>query len=829
MLKKVVFHLIYTIAYLTLCLGMMGCGNKEIKAQSTEQEKIGETNQIEADLESEKYDYSQYLEKIWVSQIQCEDSDFAPLECSFYFTVIEDGKVEGRLCTDQGSFVSYNIKTPNNDMEPLPYIGEFSGEVVGDSAECKFDDGRGFGGQILLHFVDEQNIEVTFMLHEEQSYRNYFWGANYDGTYTFNPWNISDEEFCVDEKLLVDGNLKYGEGVFNLILGEKEYGRMNYPCAYLHDEKGNVVYGFDIGYIPESKISDTVIKDVDRDGLEDITIMLSINGIKEISYIFYQQEDFSWQRERVDLVNQDQTMDFETTLEKCKDRIWLAGAGQDNIGAFSTDFSFYISDIDNGRVTGRFSMGFLQKDCFEKNQGGCREINLGVGYFQGEIVDGKVECWFQDEQGNSGRMSIANPQEDQIEAEVIWLNRDYIHDKYSEDCEDGNYSFVACNINDLYIANNTKRDINEELSATINWKGKPDIWFVCGKATNIERGTYGPEAYLLTPEGEILYDFFVPCATNMEIIDANVEDVDGNGLEDIRMVVGFVDDTYDITDTRIFYQQEDGLFCYEYVEENEHNYATWLDFPHDAMELADEELYSYLAESYSEIDWYGVFDKGDMDKYETYKNVFKELILQERTFINMETGEEMLLGDHDAILLPDGMDATYDMEHYDYYFFDADGDGTQELTILGNETGMFFKYMEDEDQIVLCEEIKSGFYQLGGTGILLFSDGTTNYFYQWNEDGEIECIVHFFTRSYDGELVYCISLPEYTEAKQKVYIPDKMKEIGYLDESDNKYYVRVTEDEYNMLTGDFFGSYKQGEETIKELTYTYEEFLGSGE
>ena len=185
----------------------------------------------------------------------------------------------------------------------------------------------------------------------------------------------------------------------------------------------------------------------------------------------------------------------------------------------------------------------------------------------------------------------------------------------------------------------------------------------------------------------------------------------------------------------------------------EHNYATWLDFPHDEMELADEELYSYLVESYSEIDWYGAFDKGDMEKYETYKNVFKELVLQERTFVDMESGEEMLLGDHNAILLPDDMDATYDMENYDYCIFDMNGDGTQELTILANGTRLFFKYLEDEDQIVLCEERNSGFYQLGGTGILLFSDGTTNYFYQWNEDGEIECIVHFFTRTYDGEHV----------------------------------------------------------------------------
>ena len=88
MLKKVVFHLIYAITYLTLCVSMMGCGNEEIKTPSSEQEKIGETNQMEEDSEPAKYDYSQYLEKIWVSQIQCEDSDFAPLECSFYFKVI---------------------------------------------------------------------------------------------------------------------------------------------------------------------------------------------------------------------------------------------------------------------------------------------------------------------------------------------------------------------------------------------------------------------------------------------------------------------------------------------------------------------------------------------------------------------------------------------------------------------------------------------------------------------------------------------------------------------------------------------------------------------
>lgn len=263
------------------------------------------------------------------------------------------------------------------------------------------------------------------------------------------------------------------------------------------------------------------------------------------------------------------------------------------------------------------------------------------------------------------------------------------------------------------------------------------------------------------------------------------------------------------------------------IESNKKGYATWLDFSYREMELADDGLYRYIAECYSNVGWYGVVEKGNVEKYDSYKRAFTELILQERMFVDIKTGKEILLGDYENVVLPDDLNATYDMEDYDYCFFDMDGGGTQELIVFGNGIGLIFKYIEDEDKIYLWEEIKSGFYQLVGTGILLFSDGANNFFYKWNEEGKIECIVHFFTRSSDGDTIYCVSLPDYIQSEKSLYVPRRMKEIGCLDKTQNRYYVQVTEEEYNMLTNDFFKSYKQGEENMAMVTYTYEEFLSN--
>jgi len=137
---------------------------------------------------------------------------------------------------------------------------------------------------------------------------------------------------------------------------------------------------------------------------------------------------------------------------------------------------------------------------------------------------------------------------------------------------------------------------------------------------------------------------------------------------------------------------------------------------YEKMEFVDDEIYEQIKAAYASIEWNNGFYRGNENEFEYYRRKFREFLLFEKEFIDPETGEKLTLKEFPPIKTPDGIEATYDMESYKYYFFDIDGDGTQELCIPEVSFLAIFKYDKIKDQIILWKKLDASFYYLGGAG-----------------------------------------------------------------------------------------------------------------
>ena len=69
------------------------------------------------------------------------------------------------------------------------------------------------------------------------------------------------------------------------------------------------------------------------------------------------------------------------------------------------------------------------------------------------------------------------------------------------------------------------------------------------------------------------------------------------------------------------------------------------------------------------------------------------------------------------------------------------------------------------------------------------------------------------------EYGYLVSLPEY------IPLRDDMKEQGFYDKTDERYFFRVTEEQFEELTKDYYDARKAMHAALDEVTYTYTELF----
>ena len=280
----------------------------------------------------------------------------------------------------------------------------------------------------------------------------------------------------------------------------------------------------------------------------------------------------------------------------------------------------------------------------------------------------------------------------------------------------------------------------------------------------------------------------------------------------------------------------------EVNESNESNDGriihNWDDFQFDSMCFIDGIVFEFLKVAYGKVDYYGEFKKGEIDKYDFYLEKYYKLVSNEMPFIDQTQGEEYYLNEFDTLAgyMEGDETITSHLKNKSFYFFDMDEDGVPELCVASE---YIFKYFPDLGKCILWGGYKGNFYNsIRGSRKIAQDHGLASQisheFYQLNENGTMEYSTFFCIRNEhiqeanQYKNVYIISLPIYDNKDRRTELAEETKSQAYSADIGGEifYCFRVTEEQFDELTKDYFIAKKLSDEKIREVSFTYDELFG---
>ena len=265
---------------------------------------------------------------------------------------------------------------------------------------------------------------------------------------------------------------------------------------------------------------------------------------------------------------------------------------------------------------------------------------------------------------------------------------------------------------------------------------------------------------------------------------------------------------------------------------------------HSEIEYISDEAYERMKKSYDEIDFSCTFESGEKESYQFYLEKFSLLLAEKVKFTlseaekkaGMAEAEEFYLSEYGE--LQTHSTAPFEPEDYLYYFFDMSGDGIPELCITNKDYGSsfvyIFQYQKETDEIILWHELSNGYYHVLGTGKAGYShdglaSGSYHSFYQLDERGNLSCEVRFllYCERKTGEevVLYMVGIPESFGEEKKAGIEDDSIGTPYKISNMRGTYYRVSEEQFEALTGECFATQQLAREKLKQFTYTYRELF----
>lgn len=240
----------------------------------------------------------------------------------------------------------------------------------------------------------------------------------------------------------------------------------------------------------------------------------------------------------VDVENEKIAGKDEFNYEPYLHKIWIPESweGSDTGTSHDDAISFYITNIQNGTIKGRLFEGFIARP--DKN----------LTEFSGRIENGVGKVEFVNKYGNEGEIELIFIGENEMQTTLNYIKiKDY---KETVSMEGGS-------IYKPYNLQDEKDFITTIFSKETNIDSWGNVKLVVGRFDTTR--AFCGVAYLTNEEGDILYRFQAPFRTGAWIEEGYVEDINGDGLLDVRLIERF--DADDIEDAEwIFLQEEDGLF-----------------------------------------------------------------------------------------------------------------------------------------------------------------------------------------------------------------------------------------------------------------------------
>lgn len=255
------------------------------------------------------------------------------------------------------------------------------------------------------------------------------------------------------------------------------------------------------------------------------------------------------------------------------------------------------------------------------------------------------------------------------------------------------------------------------------------------------------------------------------------------------------------------------------------------------LPYADDRTFERLKEAYGEVGFFGEFQQSDSETNAIYIEAFRKLVGNEVTFYDRESGKEYYLKDYEGVQLDIREEGVYDPGRFEYYFFDADGDGYPELGILeeypeGHSAFLYlFRYDMDTERYSLWISLYPPYDRLLGTRKVLEYDGVhmkMDYgYYQLDPEGEVECKAYLYYLPISMfEQLCLVMLPAHTDASLNAKVTRGMEQCGIYARESGEWYFRVTKEQFEELEKAFWEAREAAQERQTEALYSYEELFG---
>lgn len=255
------------------------------------------------------------------------------------------------------------------------------------------------------------------------------------------------------------------------------------------------------------------------------------------------------------------------------------------------------------------------------------------------------------------------------------------------------------------------------------------------------------------------------------------------------------------------------------------------------LPFADDMAEGYLEEAYAAIEFRGEFRECDAEMNAVYLEAFHRLVQNKVTFHDQRTGQDFFLKDYEGIAYDMEEEGGYDPGRFEYYFFDADGDGAPDLGILeeypeGHSAFLYqFRYDADTGSYCLWNTLYPPYDHLLGTRKVLEYDGVhmkIDYgYYELDGDGEAEYSAYLYYLPLNlFEQICLVMLPAHTEPSLNEEVGEELKQCGIYARETGKWYFRVTEEQFWALADLFEEAYESAKEQEERVLFTYEELFG---
>lgn len=226
-------------------------------------------------------------------------------------------------------------------------------------------------------------------------------------------------------------------------------------------------------------------------------------------------------------VTQGQSIDYDKYVGK----EWVAEGWHGENYLYNAIFSFRIFQVEEDMIRGNFATQDYSTS----------------GRFAGSIVGHMAECQLYNYDSKKiGTLTLEFLENNRIDA-TIELTEPY------EICK--HYVFRPYNIMDV---GNLR--IHQEFERTVELDEWGQVNIVAGV---LEGNKPYPVIYLTNFEGDILHDFSASYQVASEVYEIEVNDYDGDGLQDVKIITYFPYEPDSVFFERVFYQTQDGGFKQE--------------------------------------------------------------------------------------------------------------------------------------------------------------------------------------------------------------------------------------------------------------------------